>query len=169
MVSLAKASAQTFTFRHPESFSTGSNRGHDSLTVFHDRSGETDFSTRFSTSSTLASFLATSSDRSWRETTLSCCNQNSDNIVSFWINEKDGTLTPTGRSVEVPSFSLIQNYDVVWPDWRPFPPELSRWLSEVVQSKSVLLIRRMIRSFIRKLSDNENVLRSCRKSWREVF
>jgi 6-phosphogluconolactonase len=34
---------------------------------------------------------------------LLAANQNSDNIVSFWINEKDGTLTPTGRSVEVPS------------------------------------------------------------------
>jgi len=82
-------------------FLYGSNRGHDSLSVFT-IDQEKGFLYPIQHMSTLGKFPRNFAIVPGGKLLLAA-NQNSDNIVSFWINEKDGTLTPTGRSVEVPS------------------------------------------------------------------
>ena len=82
-------------------FLYGSNRGHDSITVFaiHEDRGFLYPVQRVSTKGKWPRNFGI--DPSGRF--LLVANQNSDNIFSFAIDSQDGTLTPTGRSVEVPA------------------------------------------------------------------
>ena len=81
-------------------FLYGSNRGHDSLVIYaiDQDSGQLSHVGHQSTGGQNPRNFGFTPD----ETLLLAANQNSHNIISFYINQQTGTLTPTGHKVEVP-------------------------------------------------------------------
>ena len=95
---------------HPSGkFVYGSNRGHDSITMFsadQDTGGLAPLGHRSTGGRTPRNFSIDPSGRF-----LLAANQDSDNIVSFHIGQETGLLTPTGQEVSIPMPVCIRFFD----------------------------------------------------------